>query len=240
MNSNNKKKYNALILAGGKGERLKKKFKNTPKVLINLKKKKCSLDYNLLLLKKIQIKNIFVNISENKEKFFSYKRKNNLNFKFVLENKLYGTAQSAYRILKKTREKYSIILYGDNISNLSLKKVINFHEKRKSNFTIVSNKSDNLKNSGVLTISKKNILKKIEEKNKKIKQKIGWVNSGIYIINHNLILKIKSLRDFAYDFIPYLLAKKYKINVYKYNSKIFTIDTPALYDFTIKKLMKKF
>ena len=27
MNSNNKKKYNALILAGGKGERLKKNLK---------------------------------------------------------------------------------------------------------------------------------------------------------------------------------------------------------------------
>lgn len=237
MNNN---KISAIILCAGKSTRLKNYYKKT-KILIPLLKNKSSLDFNIDLIKNLNLNKLYININNNNFEIKDYLKKYNFNnLTFSLEKKILGTCGAVRKIKKKIYENTLIVIYGDTICKIKMKKLINFHYSNKSNFTMVSNRLNDYKNSGVLKINKKNNLIDFHEKNKEKKIKSKWVNSGIYLINKNILEKIKNNHfDFSYDFIPYLINQKEKIFVYKSEGNFYTIDTKKLLENTRKKLRAK-
>ena len=234
-----KQKYIGIILAAGNGKRLGIKYKNTSKVLIPINKKKVSLDYNIRILLKANIKKIIINSYRHYYKIKRHiegKYTREQNIKIVKEKKLYGTAQSVFRITKNIKKfDTAIILYGDNISKINLRRLLQFHEKNKFKFSIVANHSKDSRNSGVINVIGTNTLGSFEEK--KIKKKIpNWVNAGIYIISKNIIKTIGVKKDFSHNLIPFLLKKKIIINIYKTKSKVYTIDNKKLLFKTRKEI----
>lgn len=224
--------YIAIILSAGKGVRLGTKYKNYAKVLIPIYNGKTSLDYNLKILSDLGVKKKIVNSHLHFKKinnFIKTKYKNDTNIKIIKEKKLLGTAQTVLRASKTFKEFDNIIvLYGDNISKINLKKVIKNYNYRKYNFCIVSNYIKDSGNSGVIKINKFDELISFEEKKYKYKNKPNWVNSGIYIISKKIVKMIGKKKDFGLEFIPHLIRKKIKIQVLKTRNKIFTIDNPKL------------
>ena len=219
----------AMILCAGKSSRLKD-FTNKTKILIPLYKEKNSIDYNMQLLKNINLDKIYINLHKDAKQVKTYIKNYNLNnVEFSFEKKLLGTAGAVKKINTNKKIKTLIIIYGDTISKLKLKSVIKFHYKQNSNFTIVSNKSYKTLNSGVLEINSKKILQNLYEKKIKQTNKSRWVNSGIYIIEKKILNKIdKSHYDFSNNFIPDLLKKNIKIYVYKSRARFLTIDSKKL------------
>ena len=65
----------------------------------------------------------------------------------------------------------------------------------------------------------------------------GWVNSGIYLINPNVIDNlVKQYSGFAYDVIPQALNRNQKLYGYKIKNDLWAIDTPELFSNTINEL----
>jgi NDP-sugar pyrophosphorylase family protein len=224
--------YIGIILSAGIGSRLGGKYRQIPKVIIPIYKKKNSLDYNINILKNFGIKNIFINANIHYDIINSYikiKYNNDKNIKVIFEKKLLGTAQSVLNMSKivKNFDKI-IVLYGDNISKINLKHTFKNFKFKKSDFYIVSNYINDSGSSGVIKTNKNNYLISFEEKNIKYKTKPNWVNSGIYIISKKILKFIGKKKDFGHDLIPFLLKKKIVIKVFKTKSKIFTIDNEQL------------
>ena len=230
----------SIILCAGKSSRLKN-YKKKSKVLIPLLNNKNSIDYNLDLLKNIKLRNVFVNTHRNSSEIKNYFKKYNLkNLIFSHEKKLLGTCGAVKKIKNKNLSDMLIVIYGDTICRVRLKNLIKFHITNKSNFTIVSNLSKNIKNIDIIKIKQKNILSEFIEKNPPKGISSAWVNSGIYIVNKSIINKINSSHyDFSNDFIPQLLKKKMNIYVYKSRGKFLVIDNKHLLNKTKNYLRSK-
>lgn len=233
-------KYIGIILSAGNGKRLGNKYKNISKVLIPIYKKNTPLDYNIKILENFGVQKKFINTHKHHKKINqhiikNYKTDNDI--ELINENKLLGTAQSVFNISKllKNYDKI-VVLYGDNISKINLKKTIKNYKIIKSDFCMVSNRIKDSGSSGVIKFNKKNKLISFEEKNDNYKNKPNWVNSGIYIISKRIVKLIGKKKDFGHDFIPYLVKKNISIEIFKTRSKILTIDSPDLLKKTKKKI----
>ena len=115
-------KYDAIILAGGKGTRVKKFTKKIPKCLIKINGKPF-LYYQLKYLKKNNIKNVIISVGylSNKIRDYLNKNINFINFMVIDDGKkLLGTGGAVLKSLKFLKNNF-YVLYGDSYLTLNLK-----------------------------------------------------------------------------------------------------------------------
>ena len=131
--------YSVLFLAAGKSNRISKIAKGKPKPLINVKGKSI-LNRNFNWFRKSNIiSQYFINTFYKPEKIKKEINKINLNFKITTqisrEKKLLGTA-GAVKKLEKKLSKTFFVCYSDNLLNFDISKMLNYHNKKKSDITI--------------------------------------------------------------------------------------------------------
>ena len=220
----------SIILSAGESKRLITKNNRIPKTfrtvakdnIINHQIRKC-LRYNH--------KKIFINILKKNLKFIPLIKKNFLkNIKFFVEKNPLGTAGGVGAMMKYLKkEKCVLIIYGDNLTNCNYSKMLNFHKSKKADLTIGYYLKKNPYYSGILA-TKGNKVISFKEKITKKNNNIYKINSGVYIININLINEIKKskLFDFAKDAIPYFLLTNKKILSFNVG-KVLTFDNKYLF-----------
>jgi|SRR5438876_2780377 len=130
----------AVILAGGSGTRLKPLTNNIPKPMIEVLGKPI-LEWTLRWLKNYGITNIVLGVAYKKEAImdhFGDGSKFGLNIKYS-EHSVEGETGEGFRlaILRHVKEENFIAMNGDELSNLNLKKLIEFHLSHKAVATIV-------------------------------------------------------------------------------------------------------
>ena len=127
----------AIILAGGKGTRLKNILNGKPKPLVEINNKPL-LKYQIDLLIKYKIKSIIILANykiEQIEDFVNHEYSNQ-NIK-VLDDGIspLGTGGCLIKYNKIFEKKY-IVLYGDTYLDIDLSKMIEFHLQKKSDLTL--------------------------------------------------------------------------------------------------------
>jgi len=200
-----------LLMAGGKGSRLGNLTKQTPKPILTIKKISI-IERILNQLIDQGYNNIYISIHylASKVKKHLSKYKDKINIKYIEEKKPLGTIGSFKRI--NTKNKLPVVLiYSDIITNFDIDKMINFHLKTKSNFTIVGKKHYIQNPYGVLNVDKKGKLINILEK-PKIE---NLISTGIFIISHDLQKFIKRNTKTEMDyFINKVLSNKKRVSVF--------------------------
>ena len=218
------------ILVGGKGSRLNKITKRTPKPLIKIDKKKF-LDHLLIKLARYKFKNIYLLCSYKKNlfyKLYNNKRIHKSIIKCIDEGKPKGTGGALYKIKNKISRKF-IVLNGDTFFNINYQNLINTNLK--NNYTCIAiiktksfkynKKVTNLKisKSGALNFSKR---------------KTNLMNGGIYLFNKKIFRFIKkgnlSLEN---DIFNQIINKKKAMGII-FKEKFIDIGTPKKLSF-IKK-----
>lgn len=182
--------YKAVILAAGKGTRMKS---STPKVLHKIFEKPL-LDYVLDNVKNI-VDEAFVIVGHHAEEVTDYVEKTYHTAKTVLQSPQLGTGHAVSMVCPQLEnfDGQVIILCGDTplISEKTLKELIEYHNTCDSDLTVMSTIFDNPTNYGRIIREQDNTLKCIvEEKDATPEQKaVKEVNAGIYCLNWS---KIKS------------------------------------------------
>ena len=229
LNKKNNKINSAIIMAGGKGERLYPITKYIPKPLIKIKGK--TLIENLIIkLTKAKIKNIKISVHHMHKKI----QKNLLNKKvsltkddFIIEKKPLGTGGSIKLFKVNARDFY--VINSDIELNVDFTKISSFHLDKKADLTIVSKQIINKLQFGKLNINSQFFVKSIEEK----PITINYVSTGLYVLNKKVKKLIKSNQRINMDEI----IKKAIIN------KMRVVSYP-LYenwaDLGTKRVLKKF
>ena len=121
LQSNFEEKIDIVILAGGKGSRIRKLINNYPKPLAQINKNKKFLDYLLNNICKYNINKIFILAGYKGNKIYkAYHNKiiNLVPIKCIVEKKPLGTAGSLLQIRKKISNKF-IIINGDTIFDIN-------------------------------------------------------------------------------------------------------------------------
>ena len=189
-----------FIFVGGKGSRLGKLTRSTPKPLL-LFNNKPFLDYILSNLLKLNPNKIYLLCGFKSELFFKKYHKTKIGITEILcikEKTPLGTAGSLYNV-RKYISKNSLICNGDTYIKYDFKKIININfEIDKLFMFCISNKNyKSNKKLNNLIIKKKNIC---------FSNKSNLMNAGIYIVNKK-ILKFINKKNFSLEdeIIPNLI-----------------------------------
>ena len=208
--SNPKIENKLVIMAGGKGLRLKKITQKVPKPMLKVKGKPI-LEYLIENSKNQGIYNYIITINylaSKITKYFGNGLNRNIKIKYIRETKPLGTAGSLFYL--KNESKDLIITNADLFLGINYSELLDFHKKNNSDFTVVIKK---LKWSFPYgSIKYKNFrLVKLDEKPMYRTE----VLAGVYVINPKILKEINkpSYLNIT-DLISKLIKLKKKVCVY--------------------------
>ena len=205
----------AIILAGGRGKRLRPITDKIPKPLIPINNKPL-IERTIKYLKKYGITEIIISSGYKSnliEKFLKKKKNFGCKIIFSTEKTPLGTGGAIKKALKHVDEESFLVLNGDIVTNIDLKKII-----KKPN-TIAANE---LKTKfGTMNIKNNKILKFNEKKD----VTDVWMNPGIYHLSKDIekfIPKKGSLEGIVF---PKMVKSKTLETVKFKNALWFSIDS---------------
>lgn len=181
------KKIKLIIMAGGKGTRLKPFTQILPKPLIPVKGKTV-IEHIIKTFTDQNFKNFTftINFKSKILKSFFEELNPNYKFNFITEKRALGTA-GGLKLINTNNTKYLLVTNCDTIINTNYKDLINFHIENKNLITIVAAKKNFKIPYGKCEInSKGNFLRILEKPNQKI-----FINTGMYILSSEVLKKIK-------------------------------------------------
>jgi len=224
----------AIILCASRGERLRPLTDSIPKPMVPINKIPL-LEYTLLLCKKHGIKDIAINTSYLSKKiteYFGDGSKFGVRINYSFEEELLGTsgALNNFRGFFDS-DKPFFVIYGDNITDIDMIKMLKYHKEKKAFATLFLHKqemADRETTPGIVVFDANNKITKIiekpnEEEKKLLKktpknQKLS--NSGIYILNPKILDFIsEGHSDFATNIFPKLIKRGF--DFYAYTGKCY-------------------
>ncbi len=221
----------AVILAAGKGSRLGKLTKHTPKPMIKINGKPI-LEHNILMCKRAGIKDIFINLHYLPQKikdYFDNGSRFGVNIYYHYEPEILGTVGATLSFIDKLNDNPFFVIYGDNYTEFDLSTFWRFHVQALSEFTIALHWRKDISQSGVAELAKDGRILRFVEKPQSGTIDSHWVNAGIYLIEPVILNEIKiGNYDFGHDVIPNLIARGFNVYGYKMKKNVIAIDTPEL------------
>ena len=204
------KKNNLVIMAGGKGMRLRPYTEKCPKPMLKINGKPI-LEIILEQCIEYGFRQFHFSVNYLKNQIIDYfgnGKKWDVNINYLIEKKPLGTAGSL-QLLPKQSQPF-IVINGDLLTRLDLNRILNFHIENQADATLgVRNHTEKVP-YGVVKVEGTRLLS-FEEK----PTFNHLVNAGVYVINPNLldIIKVNSFLDMP-NFLEIAKDKSYKINVY--------------------------
>ena len=210
----------AMIMAAGVGSRLEPLSSVVPKPLVPLANVP-TMDILVNHLKSFGIKDIVSNTFHKAEAIQEHYRKNNfeVNFEFIKEVELSGTAGGVKKCQFFFDEGQDfIIMSGDGLTDLDIKKAYESHQNSGSIATIVIKEIEKKETFkyGIVVPDEKGYVSSFQEKPAIEEAKSNLANTGIYIFNYKIFdfIPENTFYDFAKNVFPSILESGLKINTF--------------------------
>jgi mannose-1-phosphate guanylyltransferase len=205
----------AVILAGGRGKRLRPITDYVPKPLIPLNNVPI-IEWQIMYLKKFGVKEVIICTGYKAEMIKSFlAMKNNLGIKikFSVEKTPLGTGGAIKQAGTTIKDKSFFVLNGDTITNINLDQLA----KKQNSIASIELKTK----FGVMETKDDKVTKFIEKK------EISdlWMNAGIYHLQKEIVKDLPKKGDIEKTVFPDY-AKKGKLTTVKFkNVSWFSIDS---------------
>lgn len=226
----------AIILAGGKGTRLKPYTISLPKSLVPIGDVPI-LEIIIQQLKKFGFDHITITINhfaEMIQAFFGDGKKWGVKIDYSLEEKPLST-MGPLSLINDLPDNF-LIMNGDILTNIDFNTFYNDHIRRDRNFTIAAYKRLDKVEYGVLHKNEKSELIKFEEK--PINEYL--VSMGIYMMNKNNLKYIPKNTFFGFDHLMNTLIENNILpNIYEFDGYWLDIGRPDDYEKAISDNEKK-
>tara|TARA_Y100000739_G_C20570468_1_gene447500 strand:+ start:213 stop:1283 length:1071 start_codon:yes stop_codon:yes gene_type:complete len=226
----------ALLMAGGKGSRLRPITDDCPKPMLPINNKPI-LEIILEQCVNSGIRNFYISVNYLAEKIINYfgdGSKWSVNIEYIREDIPLGTA-GALKLIPKVLTDPLILINGDVLTKTSFQNVIRYHTNNKAKITICAREQILSSPYGVIEVEGIQFKSMIEKPSFK-----QLVNAGIYVLNPSVLelLKNKEYLDMP-DLIMLCKEKKENIIVYPVHEYWLDIGKPealnkAYYDWNLK------
>jgi glucose-1-phosphate cytidylyltransferase len=209
-----------VLLAGGFGTRLSEYTKKIPKPMVKVGGKPM-LFHIMKLYAKYGYKDFYIALGYKGKvirKFFD-KRFYDWNINFVETGKNTMTGGRLKRMKKHIGSKTFMMSYGDGLSDINLKKLLEFHRKNKKLATLTAVRPP--ARFGALKIKGKNVIYFRE----KSKLDEGWINGGFFVFEPEFFELIKGDNTYLEREPLEKATKKKQLSAYKYQGFWQCMDT---------------
>ena len=206
-----------VIMAGGFGTRLRPLSSSLPKPMV-LMANKPMMEHTINLLREHDLTDIVALLYFQPEEIKSYfddGSKFGVRIEYVQAYEDYGTA-GAVKNAEHLLEERFLIISGDVLTDLNLKKAIDFHIKNKASATMVLTRMENPLSYGVVMTKEDGRISRFLEKPTWGEVFSDTVNTGIYILEPEVLRDIPYHEefDFSKNLFPRMLEKKQKLYGY--------------------------
>jgi NDP-sugar pyrophosphorylase family protein len=226
----------ALVLAAGRGERLRPHTDNMPKPMIRIGSKPI-LQHNVELLVAAGIRDIVINLHHHPDSITEYFGDGNAfgaRITYALEPALLGTAGAARNVAGRIGGRDFLVVYGDNLSTIDLEKLIALHREREAALTMALFHRDDTAASGIVDTDDDGRITRFLEKPQPHEVFSHWVNAGYYAVAPSVLDVIPPgvPSDFARDVLPELLRRNARLYGYRMSEQLWWIDSLADFERT--------
>lgn len=209
-----------VILAGGLGTRLSEYTKNIPKPMVTILKKPLIV-HIMKHYAKFGYKDFYIAAGYKKNKLRDFFKKNNFgwNVKVIDTGKDSMTGGRIKRLKKYLKDETFFLTYGDGVSNVNLKKLLNFHKKNSGYATLTAVRPP--ARFGAIKINGN----KVTYFKEKSKLDEGWINGGFFVFDPEIFNYLKNDKTFLEREPLINLGKQKKLNAYKHYGFWQCVDT---------------
>ncbi len=208
------REYTAVIMAGGFGTRIQPLTHSTPKPMLPIVNIPM-MEHILEKLVDLGMREVVILLYYKPEvikNHFGDGSKWGIKINYVLPDADYGTA-GAVKMAAEYLKKPFMIISGDLVTDFDLKKIFEFHEKKQSKLTITLTTVDNPLAFGIVIVNEDGVIEKFLEKPSWGEVFSDTINTGIYIIEPEILDYIpkNDTFDFSKDLFPALMNKGIKL-----------------------------
>ena len=223
----------AILLAGGKGTRLRPLTIHTPKPIVPIFNRPF-LHYQLDLLKQVsEIDEVILSLNYQPrriEEIFGDGGDSGLGIKYVVEPAPLGTAGAVRYAGDQLRESV-VVFNGDVLTQVDLAAVIALHRDRRAKATIVLTPVDNPTAYGLVETDADSNIRRFLEKPKPDEITCDTINAGIYVLEPDTFDRIPKDTPWSIErsFFPSLIEQGESFVAYVYRGYWIDIGTPEKY-----------
>ena len=218
----------AVIMAGGKGSRLRSITNDEiPKPMVPVDGKPL-LEYQVEALKEYGIKKIIMIVGHLGEKIMDHFKDGKdfgVDIDYIVEKEPLGTAGAFYYLKDKTDTKDFLLIFGDVFFDIDFDRMEDFHFKNAALTTLLAHPNGHPYDSDLIQTDDNGKVIGFDSKNN---VRDYWydnmVNAGMYVINRELLELVGE--PVKIDFEKDILANQVKngVNIYAYHSPEYVKD----------------
>lgn len=215
----------AVLMAGGKGERLRPLTETTPKPLLKVGEK-CIIDYNIDRLINYGVRHISVTVNYLKEQIEEHftEPRNNVKVKMVCEPKFLGTIGSI-KFVESFYYNTVLLMNSDLFTNIDYEDFFLHFKDNDADMSIAAVPYTISVPYGIFELDGREIKGVLEKPTYNY-----YANAGIYLIKRELLDLIPEGEFFdATDFMDMLMKKGYKVIRFPLNGIWIDIGNPQDY-----------
>jgi NDP-sugar pyrophosphorylase family protein len=231
----------AILLAGGKGTRLRPLTIHTPKPIVPIFERPF-LHYQLDLLKQVsEIDEVVLSLNYQPrriEEIFGDGSEAGLSIKYVVEPAPLGTA-GAVRYAGESLRESVVVFNGDVLTAVDLAAVIALHRERRAKATIVLTPVENPAAYGLVETDGDGNIQRFLEKPKPDEITCNTINAGIYVLEPDTFDRIPRDTPWSIErsFFPSLIERRETFVAYVYRGYWIDIGTPEKYSQVHRDIM---
>src|SRR6478735_8068871 len=223
----------AILLAGGKGTRLRPLTVHTPKPIVPIFNRPF-LYYQIDLLRQVpEIDEVILSLNYQPrriEEIFGDGDGLGIKLRYVVEPMPLGTG-GAIRYAGDSLTESVVVFNGDVLSQVDLGAVLRLHRERKAKATIVLTPVDNPRAYGLVETDEHQNIKRFLEKPGEDEITCNTINAGIYVLEPETFDRIP--KDTAWSiersYFPSLIERNETFVAYVYRGYWIDIGTPEKY-----------
>lgn len=200
-----------VILAGGKGTRLKKHLGDLPKPMVPIAKKPL-LEHQIELAKHYEFSQITLLVGYGAEKIRAYFENGatwNVEIHYMVEPVPQGTAGAVLKALDRLPDRF-LIMYGDTMLNVDLRRFYNAHIYYGADATLFLHPNDHPQDSDLVDVDEQNrVIAFYPYPHDSERYFPNLVNAALYVIEKAALEAYKDLTgvlDFGKHLLPRMLS----------------------------------
>ena len=202
----------AMILAAGVGSRLDPLTRNVPKPLVPIVNKPV-MEHIIEMLARNGITDIMVNLhylGDQIQNYFGNGAKWGVKLHYSSEEQLWGDAGSVKRCEHFFDEDTFIVVGGDDLADVNVKRLIRFHQDNKAMATISLSLVDDPSEYGIALLNERGRITRFLEKPKGEVVFSNSANTGVYVFDHHVFDLIPKNKPYGFGnhLFPMLLEQK--------------------------------
>jgi len=179
-----------VILAGGFGTRISEYTKKIPKPMIKVGKIPI-IEHIMHTYLKYGFSEFIFATGYKASYIKNYFKKKKYNIKFVNSGLKTMTGGRLKKISKYINKNENFLLtYGDGLSNVNIKKLVNFHLKHNKEVTVTGVKPP--ARFGALKLRKNRVI----EFREKFQDDVSWINGGFFVVKKKFLKRIAGSKTY--------------------------------------------